>query len=704
MNIFEVASRGRVSELESLLSSDASALDRQDSMGRTMLSHAASSNKVRAALFLISKGAKVDACDAQQRTPAHHAAQRYSGGGMVIWLWKKGADLEAQDQSGLTPLHWCDEKTKMALEKSGQSLLRVPTSTTSGSATWSLIDNLHQACVDGNVSQVAAMIEAAASSSSSSLSSSQQCLSVDSRLSASILHDVIETRSLEGKNALHMAVEGGHGECVRLLLEAGANPDAEEEYGNTPLILAVNYCRGDCPDIVALLAKHGANVRVRSMFGLVPLLIAAEKGLLNVVAYLVEHAGADILQRGSFGNTAAHYAVLNRQDRVAIYLHEHGADFALANNDGKSPYDLASRQLLVQLGRQVAADDDVDNESESGKRTLDDDDGGQAVRQGASSAYYEATLLTGRDELLIDFAQLTLQRSVGKGNFGEVFRAQWRKKRVVAVKKLHASLDGQLRYIDMIRNEIVLMTRLKHPCIIELCGACIVKPHVCLVLEWAERGNLRSLLHRSAPSLLPERMLLSFALSAAKAMAFAHSKSIYHRDLRSSNVLITDDWQAKVADWGLAYCASRRAAAQSQSHQAIGSLRWMAPEIYSGQGASATSDVYSYAFLLVEMITRDVPFAHLPPRQAATEAVERRARPTLGLAENSLWPRALIEQCWAHEAVDRPSFADIASQLENILGQQHGGDSSSSSPSSSSSSPSSSSSLVSIVVSPSQSK
>lgn len=463
-----------------------------------------------------------------------------------------------------------------------------------------------------------------------------------------------------------------------MLLKAGASPEAEEEYGNTPLIIATNFCRGDDPAVIRVLIKYGADVNVRSMFGLVPLLIAAENGLYNVVQYLVGEEKADIHRRGAFGNTALHYAVLNRQDNVATLLHEYGADWTLKNDDGKTPSDLASRKLLQQLNlldpsEAVVADDDG---SEADDETLRAQ---RVCAEYADDSYFESTILIGNKHLHVPSSELQFNELVGRGNFSEVFSGEFRGERV-AVKRLHVSLHGQLRYMDMMKNEISLMAKFSHPNIIKLIGACVIRPHICLVLEWGHRGNLEELLQRghqrhaqlpSSPSSslhvsplgLTSEHLLGLASDVASGMAYAHAQQVYHRDIRASNVLVTEDWTAKICDWGLSFSVHRRTGcqAQSPSHQAIGSLRWMAPEVFRCEGVSEKSDVFSFGMLLFEMLCEgEHPFASVSPREAATLAASGQTpsfpSPTSPTAEHLT---EVAQTCLAVAPADRPTFAEL---------------------------------------------
>jgi ankyrin repeat protein len=152
--------------------------------------------------------------------------------------------------------------------------------------------------------------------------------------------ELIEARTLDGKNPLHLACEHGHTELARFVLENGADPNREEEYMNTPLIIAVALSQGNA-DLVEALLHHGADANRKSMFGNAPLLLAAEQGHRRIVELLVEKGNALLGMQDNNGNSALHYSVIQRFDAITLYLVQKGADPTLPNKEGTTPLDLA---------------------------------------------------------------------------------------------------------------------------------------------------------------------------------------------------------------------------------------------------------------------------------------------------------------------------------------------------------------------------
>ncbi len=137
---------------------------------------------------------------------------------------------------------------------------------------------------------------------------------------------------------LHSAASAGDAERVRELLKKGADPNAKNEYGNTPLHEAA--FRGHV-DVARLLLEHGADPNIQSKNGLTPLHEAASHGHFDVVELLLEH-GADPNIKDKYGNTPLHKAASEGHVNVVKLLLEHGADPNIQNKDGWTPLHYAA--------------------------------------------------------------------------------------------------------------------------------------------------------------------------------------------------------------------------------------------------------------------------------------------------------------------------------------------------------------------------
>lgn len=312
---------------------------------------------------------------------------------------------------------------------------------------------------------------------------------------------------------------------------------------------------------------------------------------------------------------------------------------------------------------------------------------------------------------------------LGSGAFGIVFSGMYLGKEV-AIKKLHiqsldASEEKEFVY------EAKLMASLRHPNLLLLLGACLVPGNMYMVTELMARGSVSSLLHpkksqkkralaesghgasssgrsrsdagAGGANLSFKRRML-FAKGAAQGMNALHSMkpAILHRDFKTANLLVDENWVVKVADFGLAL-AKRRASGGEASAEPVGSPLYMAPEVLLGNDATAKSDVYSFGIGLWELATERHPWDHVSFRRAdeiASKVCSEQARPPVGPSEPGaegtsefstlpyLCPTLvdLIQKCWASLQDDRPDFESMLSShvfdriiIEQLISERSSG-------------------------------
>jgi len=245
----------------------------------------------------------------------------------------------------------------------------------------------------------------------------------------------------------------------------------------------------------------------------------------------------------------------------------------------------------------------------------------------------------------------------------------------VAIKFLRGNLDGQRRYLEMLRQEILIMSELRgHPNVLQLHGASCLEVNgqrrVVMVTGWAAQGSVSALLVRESEAQMhvPDTQLLGIAVGTARALAFAHARGVVHRDLRSANVLVNANGNAVLADWGLA--TRTRDIAQQQKKgavQAVGSLRWMAPEVFERRSLTPAADVYSFGVFLWELATGGaVPFVEQSPLDVAQGACIG-VRPIVPEAFARKGWRAVMDQCWCADPEERLLAKELVLLLEQLL-------------------------------------
>ncbi|KAJ4950992.1 hypothetical protein NE237_027824 [Protea cynaroides] len=197
---------------------------------------------------------------------------------------------------------------------------------------------------------------------------------------------------------------------------------------------------------------------------------------------------------------------------------------------------------------------------------------------------------------------------VGSGGFGDVYKAQLKDGSVVAIKKLiHVSGQGDREFTA----EMETIGKIKHRNLVPLLGYCKVGEERLLVYEYMRFGSLEDVLHdrRKAGIKLNWAARRKIAIGAARGLAFLHHNCfphIIHRDMKSSNVLLDENLEARVSDFGMARLMSAMDTHLSVSTLA-GTPGYVPPEYYQSFRCSTKGDVYSYGVVLLELLTGRQP-------------------------------------------------------------------------------------------------
>jgi sterile alpha motif and leucine zipper containing kinase AZK len=149
----------------------------------------------------------------------------------------------------------------------------------------------------------------------------------------------------------------------------------------------------------------------------------------------------------------------------------------------------------------------------------------------------------------IPYSSLKIGDLLGHGGYGDVYKAIWHGSEV-AIKQLHLkTLPTHLK--EEFEHEAQVMAQCQYPNIINLYGIVTETGHHALVMEYMPKGSLRGVLNDKSQELSWETRWL-IAIDIAKGLSYLHSKNILHRDLKSLNILLGNDYHAKICDFGLA--------------------------------------------------------------------------------------------------------------------------------------------------------
>jgi len=270
---------------------------------------------------------------------------------------------------------------------------------------------------------------------------------------------------------------------------------------------------------------------------------------------------------------------------------------------------------------------------------------------------------------------------LGVGAQAQVFKAIWWKKFgqttsaiTVAVKKVHPSSSERVTRSELLTLEI------QHPHLLQ----CFQVTHnpLLIVTEYRAGGSLYDCIYERNIQVTWQQRL-KIQLDVAKGVGYLHSLDpiIIHRDLKSSNVLLAKAItsasvlpNAKVADFGLSRVVENGMEASEMMTRCVGTWRWMAPEVFSSTTYTESIDVYSFAILMYELLTRAIPYADEWPLNSVVNPriglhILNGRRPHIELVQPGCpcKVRELMQACWSKSPTERPTFATIIQLLQGQL-------------------------------------
>lgn len=194
---------------------------------------------------------------------------------------------------------------------------------------------------------------------------------------------------------------------------------------------------------------------------------------------------------------------------------------------------------------------------------------------------------------------------IGDGGMANVYLAYDRTlKRHVAIKMLRYELSKDERFIKRFKRESAQVINLDHPNIVHVYTVGDYKQQPFIVMEYVKGKTLKDYLREHGA--LEPQTVIHIMTQLAEGVLYAHQNNIIHRDLKSQNIMITDDQVVKITDFGIALSSNE--ADMTQTNTIMGSVHYLAPELARGNLATERSDIYALGIILYELLTGDVPF------------------------------------------------------------------------------------------------
>ncbi|KAL3746957.1 hypothetical protein ACJRO7_015832 [Eucalyptus globulus] len=255
-------------------------------------------------------------------------------------------------------------------------------------------------------------------------------------------------------------------------------------------------------------------------------------------------------------------------------------------------------------------------------------------------------------------------RILGRGGQGTVYKGMLTDGKIVAIKKSQAIDEGRVKQFI---NEVFILSQINHRNIVKLLGCCLETKVPLLVYEFIPNGTLYQYLHDPKEEYhVSWDTRLRIATEIAGALFYLHSAAsipIYHRDIKSTNILLDEKYRAKVADFG-----TSKSISLDQTHVTTlvqGTFGYLDPEYFQSSQFTDKSDVYSFGVVLVELLTGQKPISSLREQEGRSLATYF----IISMEENRLFDIVDAQVLKEGKKEEIASFANLAKRCLNLNGR-----------------------------------
>ncbi|OXA52679.1 integrin-linked protein kinase [Folsomia candida] len=433
---------------------------------------------------------------------------------------------------------------------------------------------------------------------------------------------------------------------VKLWLEDTENDlNQGDDHGFSALHWAAKYGQYK---IVELLLQRGARVNAVNKGDDTPLHLAAAHGHHDVARLLLQQK-AEVNSINEHGNTALHYACFwGYGDLADDLVAKFGALVFVTNRDGDTPLDKSKGGLSTKLhDRAVEAGQDL-------KKIPYKDQSWLGLKTHRSR---DATLSRHKG---INVKDLSLTQQLSESPSSQTWKGRWQGNEIVA--KILVLRECTPRISRDFNEEFPKLRIFSHPNILPVIGCCNAPPDLVVISQFMPFGSLYNVLHQNTNVVVDSVQALKFALDIARGMSYFHNleRFVPNYYLNSYHVMIDEDLSARIsmsdAKFGF------------QDKGKLYHPAWMSPEALQKRQSEINfkaADMWSFAIILWELATRNVPFADLSPMEAgmkiALESLRIQILP--GISQHLT---KLIRICMNEDPGKRPTFDMIVPILEKM--------------------------------------
>lgn len=251
---------------------------------------------------------------------------------------------------------------------------------------------------------------------------------------------------------------------------------------------------------------------------------------------------------------------------------------------------------------------------------------------------------------------------IGVGGMAEVYKAfDTTLDRTVAVKVMHSQFAADEDFVARFRREAQAAANLNQPNIVNIYDWGSEAGTYYIVMEYLVGRNLKQIINEDGP--LPPNVAIDISRQVAAALQFAHKNGIIHRDIKPHNIVMTDEGEVKVTDFGI---ARSMASNVTQTGAILGTAQYISPEQAKGDEIGAASDIYSLGVVIYEMLAGKVPFNGDSAVAVALKQIQETAPPLKELNKevpDSL--AAIVAKSMAKNPADRyQSAVELRDDLE----------------------------------------